>query len=114
MFSHGILLHRTAYSCIFRELASCGFCVISVTHGDGTADFHPKFRFFPTDFKMFDYNARNKEAAIRDEEMNQIIAEALTPGAFNHFGKDWEQIKFSEQVVIMGHSFGGLTAFSVA
>jgi len=41
IFSHGNVGHRFVQSCLFRELASCGYCVITVTHKDGSADYHP-------------------------------------------------------------------------
>ena len=40
-FSHGLTVHRHCYAGLYMELASCGYCVVSLTHGDGSADYHP-------------------------------------------------------------------------
>jgi predicted dienelactone hydrolase len=42
VFSHGLKAHRMCYSAIHMELASCGYCVIALTHNDGSADYSPK------------------------------------------------------------------------
>jgi hypothetical protein len=34
IFSHGLTAQRLTYSAMFMELASCGYCVISITHND--------------------------------------------------------------------------------
>lgn len=60
VFSHGLLANRHTYSILYRELASCGYCVVCVTHGDMSADYHPTKGFFPKVFSMWDYKSRNE------------------------------------------------------
>lgn len=58
-FSHGLSVHRMAYSALYRELASCGYCVVSMTHGDGSADYSPVGGLFEEKLSMKDYWGRN-------------------------------------------------------
>lgn len=39
VFSHGLTANRMHYATLCIELASCGYCVIVLTHNDGSADF---------------------------------------------------------------------------
>lgn len=51
-----------ANSCVCRELASCGYIVIVLTHGDGSADYHPDVGYFiAKNYGLEDYEARNKQ-----------------------------------------------------
>lgn len=65
-FSHGMSVHRMCYSALYQELASCGYCVVSFTHGDGSADYHPKTGNFQDGFKPADYWTRNFEVKVRE------------------------------------------------
>ena len=73
VFSHGNVGHRLVQSCLFRELASCGYCVVVVTHKDGSADYHPEMGLFPDEYELHDYDARNKQLKIRERELVAII-----------------------------------------
>jgi hypothetical protein len=42
VFSHGMMGHRNICATICMELASHGVAVMTLTHDDGSADFHPR------------------------------------------------------------------------
>jgi hypothetical protein len=62
-------------SMLFMEMASNGYCIISINHGDGSADFHPHRGNFPTDYKMYDYQPRRSWLKLRKEELDLCIKE---------------------------------------
>jgi hypothetical protein len=75
-FSHGLTMHRMGYSALYQELASCGYCVVAMTHGDGSSDYQPKAGFFEEGFKQLDdYWGRNFEVRVREKEMNAVVKE---------------------------------------
>jgi predicted dienelactone hydrolase len=61
VFSHGLSGHRMVYSTLFMELASCGYCVIALSHNDGSADYTPKASQYKGKVEMYDYQMRNKQ-----------------------------------------------------
>jgi len=112
--SHCNFGHRLVFSCLYRELASCGYCVISMTHNDGSADFSPVAGKYDTDYGLWDYPFRNKQVKQREQELITIIEMALKEKAFSHLGEDWEDLKFAENVTLFGQSFGGITVLGAA
>ena len=98
------------HSTIYRELASCGYCVVSFTHGDGSADYSPVFGLFEDNFSFTDYWSRNFAVKIREQEMQTVAKEFTQPSAYNGFGTDWKTVKLSSDIIFMGHSYGGITA----
>lgn len=74
VFSHGNMVNRFTYSALYRELASCGYFVVTITHGDGSADYHPKKGPFPGGqdpykYEFANYEKRNKEVKYREKEV---------------------------------------------
>ena len=53
--SHELTGNKTNHSAICMELASCGFCVFSLTHKDGSADYSPNLGHFDGNQEMFDF-----------------------------------------------------------
>jgi len=72
-FSHGLSVHRMCYSALYMELASCGYCVVALTHGDGSADYHPVYGTFEDNFKIADYKARNSSVKVREQELKSLV-----------------------------------------
>lgn len=114
IFSHGLSNHRNGYSVLCRELASNGFLVISVVHNDGSAGFSPYVGGYERPGKFYDYQLRNKQIKIREEDVIQLAHEIYEPNRFAQFGSDWKGLKLSENLIFYGHSFGGITALSAA
>ena len=59
-FSHGLTANRMLYSALYRELASCGYCVIALTHNDGSADYSPVAKHLDKNVRFYDYQDRHK------------------------------------------------------
>ncbi len=78
-FSHGLTVHRMAYSALYRELASCGYCVVSMTHGDGSADYSPTGGLFEEKLSMKDYWGRNLGVKRREQELIAAVKEFTQP-----------------------------------
>jgi hypothetical protein len=84
LFSHGNTGNRLIYSCLLRELASCGYVVISITHSDNSADFHPtKGLFGIKDYKLRNYKMHTDRVKIRIQNIRDLINDTLEPGFFN-------------------------------
>ena len=66
VFSHGFTAHRMIYSALYMELASCGYCVVALTHNDGSADYSPQASYFKNSKKMHDYEFKNEQVKIRE------------------------------------------------
>lgn len=75
VFSHGLSGHRMVYSALYRELASCGYCVIALTHSDGSADYSATAGLFDNSFEIYDYAKRNICVKIRENELNAVVKE---------------------------------------
>jgi len=69
VFSHGLTANRLFYSCWFREMASCGYFVIALTHNDGSADFSPQAGPYDKSVHMYDYDPMNKKIKQREWEL---------------------------------------------
>ncbi len=46
VFSHGLSAQRMIYSSLYMEMASCGYCVIALSHNDQSSDYTPKADFY--------------------------------------------------------------------
>jgi pimeloyl-ACP methyl ester carboxylesterase len=102
VFSHGLTANRMCYSGGCREMASCGYAVITLTHGDTSAMYSPKAGPFDDTAIAHNYELRNYHISIREREMLTVC-------------KELEDLKLNlslDHLVLMGHSFGGATAFS--
>lgn len=99
------------YSALMMELASCGYCAVSITHNDGSADWSPLVGVFDGTL-MYDHKEKNRQVLIREKEMAAVVKHVTTQGIFEHFGQDWKEVKMTDNVVVMGHSFGAITVLS--
>jgi predicted dienelactone hydrolase len=113
-FSHGMTCHRLSYTGLCMELASCGYCVVTLTHGDGSADYHPQAGFFEEGMNINDYRARNTAVKLREKEILSLVKEFTSHNFLQNFGLDWKFVELSKNVVLMGHSYGGITALGAA
>lgn len=93
VFSHGLLGDKNTYSCLYRELASCGFAVASITHSDGSASYHPKKGALPKGLVMHDYKTCNKDVCHREKEVESVIKQLTeTDGAARILGSKWKAV----------------------
>jgi platelet-activating factor acetylhydrolase len=126
VFSHGLGGMRTTYSQLCGNLASRGFIVISVEHGDGSACFttngnvkylRPRKEDLRDDEGTQEYLLRLRRKQVdqrRDEVVEWVkIAKDLNEGRLEQFiEKDGcEEFRGRldfENIVMVGHSFGYL------
>lgn len=59
VFSHGLSANRMTYSVICRELASCGYFVVCLSHNDKSGMYTPKAGHFPSEIPNYTYEFRS-------------------------------------------------------
>jgi hypothetical protein len=89
VFSHGLSANRRHYSALAMEMASCGYCVITLTHNDGSADYSPVSGKYDKD-EMYDYWTRNFGCKVRSKEVRALVKEITSPWVLKIFGDDWK------------------------
>jgi len=77
------------YSSWLRELASCGYLVVSITHNDGSSDYSPYVGCFDKTLKFYEYQRRNAQTQVRIDEVSAIVDEITKTDRFTQFGPDW-------------------------
>lgn len=112
--SHGMTAHKMHHSSICMELASCGYCVFVLTHEDGSADYAPGVGDFDVTHQLFDLWQRHLNVKVRADEVQQLSREILVPDGLRFFGQNWAHTKLSQNLVLIGHSFGGTTMLKAA
>ena len=113
-FSHGALNSKMCYSSHAMELASLGFCVFTMTHNDGSSEYSPTVGLPDFSKPTHDYQTRNEWLQIRSREVEALVREMFEAGRLKEFGADWAQASFAGKLILMGHSFGGMTMFTSA
>ena len=119
IFCHGLASSRTTHSGSCRDLASHGYIVFTVDHHDGTAYYSKTIsgteEYWPLDQELLDIDYRAKQLAKREIEVDELIKDILKEDFLQDtFGfPDGAQME-TDKLIIGGHSFGGLTALSVA
>jgi predicted dienelactone hydrolase len=116
IFSHGLTGQRLTYSAIYMELASCGYCVICISHDDKSADFTPKAGLYDGNTPMYDEKTKRIQIGIRENEVLSLADEIMSQSFPPSVSEDWSDKKatFSKNLVLMGHSFGGITVLGAA
>ncbi|TPX31298.1 1-alkyl-2-acetylglycerophosphocholine esterase [Synchytrium microbalum] len=129
IFSHGLVGNRSSYSTLCGEIASHGFVVIALEHRDhsailsqigGDAGTHLKYirRRGSTPEALWKWrveqqNLRAQEVAAAIEALRNMDTGRTI---FNYLGDTptWFESRLDfNNMVMMGHSFGGFTALSV-
>ena len=114
VFSHAFHSNRMVYSGLCMELASCGFCVITLNHDDRTCDYTEKSGLFDTDHKAHEFEIRNLQIKIRENEVLALSDEVMKLGFLKTISLEWHQAKLSRNLVLMGQSFGGITVLGAS
>jgi len=133
IFSHGLGCNRYAYSKICYDLCSEGYVVASVEHRDGSACHSTYFSdqrmhqivHMQVEKEMNEYTERNNQANHRREEVNRTLHMILRLNEGikldnvleNEQGYDLSDFTGkldTEEIYLMGHSFGGCTALFTA
>ena len=134
VFSHGLAACRTSYSFLCTDLASKGYFVAALEHGDGSAclrtlktskDAQIEFKYQELlEAGTPEYEIRNKQVKQRASEAGDALnmLEQMNQGSFNNtwvqnmtetelddFQRDVKDSMNTDMVVIGGHSFGGAT-----
>ena len=114
IFSHGLTGQRNTYGATFMELASCGYCVFTISHNDRSADYTPRVGLYRNDVPIYTYEVKNLQVSIRETEIGQLAAEIMRPGFLSSIFSEWTNSTLTDQLVLMGHSFGGISVFGAA
>jgi len=118
--SHGMAAHRGFMSTLSCELASHGFIVAAIEHGDGSAG--ATFRYDKSHVKWIPYTAYKKgqlEKRVDEVARTVEVLKSLNNGKVsNCFSTSFDLCMFQDHLdlsrkVILGHSFGGATALSI-
>jgi platelet-activating factor acetylhydrolase len=120
LFSHGNGSNRTMNSCFLSEFASYGYLVISPDHTDGTCSHTVTARgenlFYDKWQELYDLPLKKQHLSHREKETISLIDEISDSDKFlaKIFGIDHKLKLDFNNLILMGHSFGGMTAVSVA
>ena len=114
VFSHGLSANRMSYSGFNMELASCGYCVFTISHNDTSSDYTPKVGKFNSTTKAHDYNLRKYQVTIRENEILGLARDVDSKEVLRLISSEWEMVKLTEDLVLLGHSFGGVSVFGAA
>lgn len=89
MISHGVLHNKMLHSMWACELASLGFCVFTLTHKDGTADYAQGVGHVDMSIETWDYWQRQAMLRYRTQEIVHLVNELSKPKALSVFGASW-------------------------
>ena len=134
VFSHGLAACRTSYSYVCTDLASRGYFVAAVEHGDGSGCLRTvkKGKDAAVEFKYQEllapgtpeYDIRNKQVKIRATEVSEALntleemndgnlentwIQDLSEDNLDSLKRDLKDSMDLDKVAIGGHSFGGAT-----
>ena len=96
IFSHGLTGQRLTYSAMYMELASCGYCVIALSHNDQSADFTPKAGFYEGNIPIYTYDIKKLQIAVRENEILSLADEIMNPLFLNSVTTAWKKIKLTK------------------
>lgn len=94
------------------ELASCGYIVIALSHDDRSSDYTPNAGPYDSKTPNYVYDVRNKQVKIREKELLALVQEVTSAGFMESLG--FKLAELTEDLVIMGHSFGGVAVMGVS
>ena len=63
---------------------------------------------------MYDFKTRNLQVKIRENEILCLTDEVMAHGFMKSVALDWKDARLTRQLVLMGHSFGGITVLGAA
>ena len=112
VFSHGLSANRMTYTVICRELASCGYFVVCLSHDDRSGMYTPKAGPYPSEIPNYTYEVRSEQVKIRQNELLALADEVMSKSFLSALNTEWSKVTLSQDLVFMGHSFGGITALA--
>jgi hypothetical protein len=89
VFSHGLSGQRNTYSALFMEMASCGYCVFSISHNDRSADYTPSAGFYDPNVPTYTYDVKRLQVSIRENEVQSLTNEVMKPDFLGTITPDW-------------------------
>lgn len=93
------------------ELASCGYFVVCLSHEDSSGCFAPRSGpFNPEADVKCEYKERNLQVKMRENEILSLAEEITHPEFLESICLDWKHNSLAGPLVLMGHSFGGISA----
>lgn len=63
---------------------------------------------------MYEFETRRLQVGIRENEILCLADEIMAAGFLKSVSIDWSKAKLTKQLVLMGHSFGGITVLGAA
>ena len=114
IFSHGFSGNRMTYSALCMELASCGYIVVCISHDDKSGMFTPLAGPFQSEIPLYTFDVRKEQVKIRENEVLALADEIMSRDFMKYVSLEWKTNTLSRDLVLMGHSYGGITVLAVA
>ena len=121
VFSHGLSSINTDYTGMARDLASHGYLVVMPNHQDGSCAYTETKDGTPMLYKKeatYGSDRRRQQLGIRVKEILALVQELTEmPPEFHKqmFGATTPDVKVDmTELILSGHSFGGVTAVTAA
>ncbi|CDW86859.1 platelet-activating factor acetylhydrolase isoform 1 [Stylonychia lemnae] len=118
LYSHGLSAHPRYYSQMLNDYASHGFIIFAIAHRDRscsvTQDKLGNFTYLDGNHQKHEYEFRAQQLRTRENEFVELINEVANIG---HIQNKLNLGKFNlgiQNLVVSGHSFGGITCISAA
>jgi platelet-activating factor acetylhydrolase len=115
VFSHGLSGNKEAYQGLYRDWASHGYLVIAIDHADGSNAYTKLKDDTVIEFNLKplnDKDLRQSQVKTRSSEIIDLINELETPEFLKQI--DDKAIINMSELVLGGHSFGGMTMIYTA
>ena len=114
IFSHGFSGNRMTYSALCMELASSGYFVVCISHDDKSGMFTPLAGPFQSEIPLYTFDIRKEQVKIRENEVLALADEIMSRDFMKSVSLEWKTNTLSRDLVLMGHSYGGITVCAAA
>ena len=120
LFSHGIFGSNNSYTGLLKDMASHGYIVFALNHADGSCIYTETSLGSGVPLGSFDYYDKDYRRSQIDIRLNEMLSAAkdlteMERSTYNQvFGSAARGVQLNNELIVCGHSFGGLTALITA